>query len=130
MKHTIRKIKFILYFCLAIFLLNSCTEEKEYLEKNNREFKIETKSFKELEANPLFSRSFSKFKLNKQKSVVSRSALEDEYNFTIDSSKIKVLTYDDKVSYNFLITKDNPEVGKFENLVIVCYRAQHYLINI
>ena len=114
----IKNTKLLLYICIAIFLFYSCTEEKEYLENNNRDFKIETKSFKELERNPLFNKTFNKFKMNKQKSNASRSALEDEYNFTIDPSRIKVLTYDDKVSYNFLISKDNPEAGKFENLVI------------
>lgn len=118
----IKNIKLLLSFCLAIFLLNSCTEEKEYL-KNNLELKVEEKSFEELLLLKDFNTAYQKVKTEKQKNLVSRSALEDEYNFTIVEDKdVKIMDVDGKTFYNILIQRDSVAANFFENLLIMVER--------
>ena len=102
-----------------MFLLNSCTEEREYL-KNNRELNVEEKPFKELLLLKDFNTAYQKVKTEKQKSIISRSALEDEYNFTIVEDKdVKIMNVDGKTFYNILIQRDSVAANFFENLLIM-----------
>ena len=119
MKHTIKKFKFILYFCLATFLLNSCTQEKEYLEHDNREIKVIKKPLKELLMLNDFNKAYQKVKTEKQRNSAARSAIEDEFNFTIAEDKeVNVVEADGATFYNILVTRDSINSTYFENLLI------------
>lgn len=106
---------------LSIFLLLfSCTEEKNYLENNNRELKFTQKPFKEMILLKDFNNAFQKVKSEKQKSFVARSAIEDQYDFTIVEEKgVNILEGIDKTYYNILIKRDTTSSLFFENLLIV-----------
>ena len=118
MKHPTKKFKFILYFCLATFLLNSCTQEKEYLENSNQEFKISHKKFKDLILDNNFNNAYKRLATEKQSKLAARSALEDQFNFTIvESEEVKVIDIDGKTFYNMLIERDTTNASYFENLV-------------
>lgn len=120
MKHTIKKMKIILYFCLAIFLLNSCTQEKEFLEQGNRDIKFSRKPFKELLSIKDFDAAYEKVKNEKQKNITSRSAIEDEYNFSIVEDKdVKIIEVENKTFYNILIERNYVSPSYFENLFIM-----------
>lgn len=120
MKKVIKNTKLLLYICLAMFLLNSCTEEKEYLENNNRDLKFSRKPFKELLSFKDFNSAYQKVKSEKQRSIASRSAIEDEYNFTIVEGKdVKIVEVDNKTFYNILIERDAKSAAYFENLLLM-----------
>lgn len=120
MEKTIKKMKLLLYICLAMILLNSCTEEKEYLENNNRDLKLSRKPFKELLSLKDFNLAYQKVKNEKQRSIASRSAIEDEYNFTIVEGKdVKIVEVDNKTFYNILIQRDSASAAYFENLLLM-----------
>ena len=120
MLQKLKKTKLLLYICLAMFLLNSCTEEREYIENNNRDLKFEQKPFKDLILLKDFNNAYQRVKTEKQKNVASRSALEDEYNFTIkESEKVKIVEVDNKKFYNILIERDSTSASYFENLVFM-----------
>ena len=120
MTKKIKNVKLLLYICLATFLLNSCTEEREFIENNSVDLKFEQKSFKDLVLLKDFNKAYQKVKMEKQKSIASRSALEDEYNFTIkESEKVKIVEVDNKKFYNILIERDSSSASYFENLVFM-----------
>ena len=103
-----------------MFLLNSCTEEREYIENNNRDLKFEQKPFKDLILLKDFNTAYQRVKTEKQKNVASRSALENEYNFTIkESEEVKIVEVDNKTFYNILIERDSASASYFENLVFM-----------
>ena len=119
MEKMIKKTKLLLYICLAMFLLNSCTEEKEYLENGNRDIKTSKKSFKELMLLNDFSKAYKKVAFEKQRNLASRTALEEQYNFTIAEDKeVNVVEIDGKTFYNLLIRRDASTTAFFENLLI------------
>lgn len=124
MKKTIKKLKLVSYICLAVFLLNSCTQEKEFINEHNQpKIKFEEKSFKEALNLSLFNDALKK--VSKQKGAlrsedVARTALEDQYGFTIvTDAPIRIITDENGiVSYTILIEREVKEELKFENLMI------------
>ena len=124
MKKTIKKLKLLSYICLAMFLLNSCTQEKEFVnEHNHRDIDFKEKSFKEALSLPLFNDALQK--VAKQKGALrsedaARTALEDQYGFTIvTDAPIRIITDENgTVSYTILIEREVKEELKFENLMI------------
>jgi hypothetical protein len=121
----IQKLKniFKLTAILALTLFTGCSEEKEFVNQHNHDkLKIENKSFKEVLNIPIFNDSYQRLAHKKVKitnSQEARTALEDEFNFTIvESSPVKVITDSISTSYVLLIERAIDENLKFENLVI------------
>lgn len=124
MKHTTTKMKFFLYICLGLVFLNSCTLEEDIIKKNDcqEKIKLESKKFSELLKLPVFSNAYKRL-INKKvilsNESAARTALEDQYGFTIVESKpVKVITDQGSTSYVILIERGVKENLKFENLVI------------
>jgi hypothetical protein len=117
MKTKFKKVIPVLILLIAL-IFNSCETQEEIVRNDNKNVNVENKSFKELENNSLFNRAYSKFNITKLARTTSRTGIEDTYNFTIDPSLIKVITSDEKVSYNFLVRRDSIDTGKYENLVL------------
>ena len=124
MERTIKKLKLVLHICLAMFLLNSCTQEKDFVnEHNHRDIDFKEKSFKETLSLPLFNDALKK--VAKQKEALrsedaARTALEDQYGFTIvTDAPIRIITDENgTVSYTILIEREVKEELVFENLMI------------
>ena len=124
MKHFIKKFTLLSYFCLATFLYYSCTQEKEYInEKNRINFDLKEKSLKEALDMPIFSNAYSKLtkkKFSSSASETARTALEDQFGFTIvPDVPVKIISKPDgTVFFTLLIEREVKEELKFENLMI------------
>ena len=124
MKHLLKKFVLLSYFCLATFLYYSCTQEKEYINKKNRiNFDLKEKSLKEALDMPIFSTAYSKLtkkKFSSSTSETARTALEDQFGFTIvPEVPVKIITKPDgTVFFTLLIEREVKEELKFENLMI------------
>ena len=121
----IRKLKNTLKLTtlLLLTLFTGCTQEKDYVNENNHsKLKIENKSFQEVLNIPIFNKSYQRLAQKKGKtsnSQEAKTALENEYNFTIvESSPVKVITDTESTSYVLLIERAVDENLKFENLII------------
>lgn len=119
------KIKLILYFCLGLFVLNACTLEEDVAREqaHQEKMKLESKSFHELLQTSLFSTAYKKVinkKVTLSNDFAARTALEDQYGFTIvEDQPVKVITDVDGITYyTIAIERDVKEELKFENLVI------------
>jgi hypothetical protein len=67
-----------------------------------------------------FNKAYEKVKTEKQKNLASRSALEDEFNFTISEKEpVKILEMDNKSYYNILIERAVVDSTYFENLFLI-----------
>jgi hypothetical protein len=124
MKQRLKQITKFIAIC-ALVVLSSC--EKDLYEegiKQNNNLKIEQKSFQELLLNKKFNTAYEKVeksKISKKGDLQGRTALEDEYNFTIvEQSPVKILTNesDGSVTYVMLIERPISENLKFENLIL------------
>jgi hypothetical protein len=124
MEKTIKKLKLLSYICLAILLLNSCTQEKEFINENNhRDIDFNEKSFKEALSLPLFNDALKKVANQKgalRSEDAARTALEDQYGFTIvTDAPIRIITDENgTVFYTILIEREVKEELVFENLMI------------
>lgn len=116
MKFTITRI--FLYLCCAT-LFFSCTHEKDFIENNNRDFKISKKPFKELLLLESFNKAYEKVKAEKQRNKTLRTALEDEFNFTIvEGRDVNIVEKENYTYYNILIERTVNDSLYFENLVL------------
>ena len=113
---------------ISLFILSSC--EKELYDdaiKNDARIKsVKNTTLKELLKNPNFNDVFSKVKSKTQqlKNTSARTALEDQYNFTILPADVKVIeTTDGRTSYTFQIERNTPTLDFFENLVIQLHES-------
>ena len=113
---------------ISLFILSSC--EKELYDdaiKNDARIKsVKNTTLKELLKNPNFSDVFSKVKSKTQqlKNTSARTALEDQYDFTILPEDVKVIeTTDGRTSYTFQIERNTPTLEFFENLVIQLHES-------
>ncbi|WP_395043003.1 hypothetical protein [Flavobacterium sp.] len=124
MKHLLKKFVLLSYFCLATFLYYSCTQEKEYINGQNRiNFDLKEKSLKEALDMPIFNNAYSKLtkkKFSSSSSETARTALEDQFGFTIvPDVPVKIITKPDgTVFFTLLIEREVKEELKFENLMI------------
>ena len=123
MKHYCRKTNIFLYICLALFAY-SCSEENNFVkEQNHSKLKFEQKTFEEVLKIPIFNEAYRKISKSKtvfNKSAEARTALEDQYGFTIvENSPVRITTEEDgSIFYTLLIERDVKENLKFENLMI------------
>lgn len=116
--------KKLIYLSLTIssLLLTNCSVEEKILEnQEHSHVKISEKTFEELIKNERFNNAFSK--IPKSKNLINNSAqgktiMEDQYGFTISEQPATVLEENNKITYTFLITRDNLVHDYFENLVI------------
>jgi hypothetical protein len=111
-----------------LFILSSCENELyDNAIKNDARIKsVKNTTLKELLKNPNFSDVFSKVKSKTQqlKNTSARTALEDQYNFTILPEDVKVIeTTDGRTSYTFQIERNTPTLEFFENLVIQLHES-------
>ncbi|WP_395044992.1 hypothetical protein [Flavobacterium sp.] len=124
MKKPLKKFKIFLYLILATFLYYSCTQEKEYINGQNRiNFDLKEKSLKEALDMPVFSTAYSKLTKKKFSSTTSetaRTALEDQFGFTIVTDEpVRIITHADGTTFfTLLIEREVKEELKFENLII------------
>jgi hypothetical protein len=125
MKQHLKKMKLFLYICLGLIILNGCTFEEEIIKQNGYQerMKLESKKFSELLKLPAFSNAYKRV-INKKvilsNDLAARTALEDQYGFTIVENKdVKIITdVDGTIYYSMLIERAIKENLKFENLVI------------
>ena len=125
MKQHLMKMKLFLYICLGMIILNACTFEEEIIKQNGYQerMKLESKKFSELLKLPAFSNAYKRVinkKVKLSNDLAARTALEDQYGFTIVEGKdVKVITdVDGSISYSVLIERAVKENLKFENLII------------
>ena len=123
MKHYFKKLPVFLYICLAFFAY-SCSEENNFVkEQNHLKVKFEQKTFEEVLKIPIFNEAYRKIVKSKgvlNKSAEARTALEDEYGFTIVENSPVRITIDEygSVFYTLLIEREVKEELIFENLMI------------
>ena len=116
MKFTITRILLYLCFVTAIY---SCTHEKDFVENNNRDFKISKKQFKDLLLLESFNTALKKVNIEKQRNKSLRTAMEDEFNFTIVEGKdVNIVEKENYTYYNILIERTVKDSLYFENLVL------------
>jgi hypothetical protein len=119
MKNTFKKMPLILYLCL-FGLIFSCSPEQDILKSPQKNSRISQKPFKELLLLNSFNNAYEKVKTEKQKNLASRSALEDEYNFTVSEKHlVKIYEVDEKTYYNIFIKREAVDATYFENLLLI-----------
>ena len=108
-----------------MIVLNGCTFEEEVIKQNGyqEKLKLESKKFSELMQLPAFSNAYQRVinkKVTLSNDFAARTALEDQYGFTIVEDKdVKVFTdVDGSISYSMLVERAVKENLKFENLII------------
>ncbi|HLA57026.1 MAG TPA: hypothetical protein VK623_13055 [Flavobacterium sp.] len=116
-----RRWQFYLYFLLAIILLSSCEIQEDIVKSETHEKKFSEKPFKDLLLLKDFNAAYQKIEQTKNnKNFAGRSALEDQYDFTISNTKpVKIIEVDNKTFYNILIERDSVHAAYFENLLIM-----------
>ena len=68
---------------------------------------------------PSFNKAYEKVKTEKQKNSLAKSAIEDEFNFTIvEGRDANIIEKDGKTFYNILVKRDSVSTTHFENLLI------------
>ena len=123
MKHYSKKLNVFLYICVALFVY-SCSQENDFIkEQNHSKLKFEQKTFEEVLKIPIFNEAYRKITKSKSvfnESAEARTALEDQYGFTIvENSPVRITTDENgSVFYTLLIERDVKENLKFENLMI------------
>lgn len=123
MKQSLKRNYFFVLFSLVSLLLYSCAEEKEFVKEENRKvIKFEQKTLDEVLQISTFNKAYQKLVKKNAKignSALAKSALEEEYDFTIVPDVIKIITSEDgTVSYNMLIEREGLTTSYFENLVL------------
>ena len=92
MTQTTTKLKLFLYICLGMIVLNACTFEEEVIKQNGyqEKIKLESKKFSDLMQLPVFSNAYKRVihkKVTLSNDFAARTALEDQYGFTIVEGK-------------------------------------------
>jgi len=122
MKQKLRQIFKISLFA-TFFAAIGCNEDEtpSAHAQEHEEHLVKEISFEELLKRPEFSEAYGKVAKRQQKnksSFQARSAMEDQYGFTIASDDAKVIETDSITSYTLRIERDISDPSYFENLVI------------
>ena len=123
-KKRIKQLLLLMTTCFFIGVtLTSCEKDIYNLEETapKQGIKISEKSLKELNQIPGFVDAFRKVQTKQLelKNNTARTALEDLYDFTIVTDKVKVMERPDSTkSYTFFIERETKSFTYFENLVI------------
>ena len=78
--------------------------------------KISHVKFNELLKDNKFSKAYGK--VQDKKSLVGKTVMEEQYNFTITNGLANVISNGNNVTYTLLINRINDEENSFENLII------------
>jgi len=122
MKQKLRQIFKIGLFA-TFFATIGCSEDEtpSAHAQEHEEHLVKEISFEELLKQPVFSQAYEKvtekYKKNSN-ALQARTAMEDEYGFTIASDDAKVIETDSITSYTLRIERDISDPSYFENLVI------------
>lgn len=81
---------------------------------------VTTVPFKELIQQPMFTNAYKKLRKTavSESDLFSKTAMEDDYGFTIEDTPAKVIETDSLISYTLLVSKDTLDFDVFENLVV------------
>jgi uncharacterized membrane protein YgcG len=106
-------------FCTFI-AFTSCQKDELAENAANSEISIIEKKFEELSLDQQFQETFSKSlsKVKFESNTISKTALENQYGFTIADQAVKVIKTNGVTSYTMLIKRQNQNVSSFENLVL------------
>ena len=110
-----------LFIALLGMLFSGCEKDlyEDAIPKQN--YAVKEYTFQEALQKQEFKTSYTKFddQIKKLKTA-NRGAGDtiEDYNFIIDSSKIKEIVYDGKTSYTMAIKRDEITNGYFENLIL------------
>jgi hypothetical protein len=125
MKQKLNKLKLLTLTILAGLLLNGCQVEQEHIEKSlyEKEIKVSQKTFEELIQEGKFNNAYTKIVPKEKKlargSSLGRTAMEDQYGFTIANTMVKVAETDSVTSYTMLISRDvSTSDNVLENLTL------------
>ena len=78
--------------------------------------KISHVKFNELLKDNKFSKAYGK--VQDKKSLVGKTVMEEQYNFTIADKPVKVLEWAEGITYTILINRTIKDITFFENLVV------------
>lgn len=120
MTQLMKKFGLILILAFTTFF-SSCEKDLYEEDSHSKGYSVNELSFIEANSIQKFKTSFSK--LNEEVSLLKTAnrgadSSSIDYNFRIDSTKIKEIVYDDKVTYTMAITRDELTPKYFENLVL------------
>ncbi|TGD56762.1 hypothetical protein [Flavobacterium humi] len=102
--------------CFALLTLMSCEKDADIQLENDQNLRVTEKSFDELTQDLKFKSAIAK--VLKKANINSRTAMENQYGFSIADLPAKVITSESTTSYTLLIERDNQSESYFENLVI------------
>ena len=96
----------------------SCNLEEEYASKKGyqEKMKISHVKFNELLKDNKFSKAYGK--VQDKRSLVGKTVMEEQYNFTIADKPVKVLEWAEGITYTILINRTIKDITFFENLVV------------
>jgi hypothetical protein len=110
--------KFLLLSLLTGTLFVSCELQEDYHSKKEYEgkMKISHKNFSELLNDRKFNKAYGE--VLQKKNIMSRTVMEDQYQFTIANGLANVIETDSDVTYTLLIKRDSIEENTIENLIV------------
>lgn len=133
----IKKIKIISILATISVLLGlifGCNTEEQVIKEHthNKEIKLTVIPLSELLLQKEFNSIYSKIPKKKvtKLDIHGRSAIEEQYGFTILDAPITVIVKDDQTFYNILVKSDNNVDNKLENLVLTSIPNQLYQFNL
>jgi len=124
MKHKYKGVYKIGLLSLAILIFANCQKEDPSLDsgleqqiqpKTHLAYEFKGSSYTELQSDTTFTGAMAKLGKVLQGSKEGKNPAN---NFTLDSSNVKVVEVNSKTYYTFLIHREDPEPGYFENLVV------------
>lgn len=114
MNLTKRPLLYGIILMITTILFWNCDPKETPIEEEiqSKAYQIKEKSFSDLSKQRLFNHAYDQYisKRNKNRSI--------EYNFEIDSSSIKEISYGPNVSYTFKVSREIDSMHFFENLVL------------
>lgn len=127
----IKKIKivsFLVLLSLVIAMIFGCNAEEQVIKEHlhSQQTKLTKVPLSELLLQEKFSTAYKKIPKKKvvKYDIAGRSALEDQYGFTILDAPVNVIEKDGQTYYNILIVSDNNTDNKIENLIITTLSNQ------
>ena len=111
-------MKILLLYSIIGTLFVSCNLEEEYTSKKGyqEKMKISHVKFNELLKDKKFSNAYGK--VQDKRSLVGKTVMEQQYNFTIADKPVKVLESAEGITYTILINRTLKDNTFFENLVV------------
>ena len=117
----------LVFFCLGLLVVTFGCQKDDINEQddttfmsNGSSYQLRERNHKDLSCDTKFSKAMSEvLKVEKTETGFNaRTIMEEEYGFTIDSTRIKEIYTDNYTSYTFLIHREEWDESYFENLVV------------